>query len=346
MHVLYNMDVCKPYLHTRHVYTFPFHASFSFSLPIAHACFAFKLPQVLGCSRNGHGAHLWFSQPAYPWALLSSDTASNLSGAGLSTLLELPHPSCRHVARSVPASSQPCLVLLPFHPLPSWPQAECGMRQKRDLARSQADLAFLCELEMLLELCEPWTPGLEVKVNIWSLQGCHAHQLHAGLKSVVWSVQASVSVAHASGLSCLWLSTQLVTKVSLLPSLLLWTGTVPATTCTLSALRAEYEFQVAESPPSFLLKCPHLDIRPSPQSNLPLSSTDSAPFVSDEIVTNLFCLNYECPPQISLFTLCPWLLSPFGFHASKFQGFLTSTSGGNHKREGQGGSMGRKSTVN
>ena len=49
----------------------------------------------------------------------------------------------------------PCLVLLPFHPLPSWPQAERDMKQKRDLARSQADLAFLCELEMLLELCEP-----------------------------------------------------------------------------------------------------------------------------------------------------------------------------------------------
>ena len=49
----------------------------------------------------------------------------------------------------------PCLVLLPLHPLPSWPQTECGMRQKRHLARSQADRAFLCELEMLLELCEP-----------------------------------------------------------------------------------------------------------------------------------------------------------------------------------------------
>lgn len=77
-----------------------------FSLPIAHACFAFKLPQVLGCSRNGCGSHLWFSQPAYPWALLSSATASNLSGARLGTLLELPRPSCRHVACSVPASSQ------------------------------------------------------------------------------------------------------------------------------------------------------------------------------------------------------------------------------------------------
>ena len=198
---------------------------------------------------------------------------------------------------------------------------------------------------MLLELCEPWPPGLEVKDNIWTLQGCHEHWLHAGVKSAVWSMQASLSVAHSSCLSCLWLSTQLITKVSLLPSLLLRTGTVPAMTCTLSSLRAEYEFQVAESSPSLLLKSPHSDIRPSPQSNLPLSSTKTVPFASDEIVASLFCLNYECPPQISLFTLCPWLLSPFGFYASKFQGFLTSTSGGNRKREGQGGSMGRKSTV-
>ena len=47
----------------------------------------------------------WLSSSSYPRALFSSAAASTLSGAGLGTLLELPHPSCRHVAHSVPASS-------------------------------------------------------------------------------------------------------------------------------------------------------------------------------------------------------------------------------------------------
>lgn len=97
---------------------------------------------------------------------------SNLSGAG-AALLELPRPSCRHVARSVPASSQGLALSAALPSSLSWPQAECSMKRKRlGLGVRQICLP-VCKLEMLLELCEPWTPGLEVKVNIWSLQGCH-----------------------------------------------------------------------------------------------------------------------------------------------------------------------------
>ena len=304
-----------------------------FSPPIAHVCHTFKLAQVLGCSGDG---------PALvsPARLPVSPFLSGLAPCGAAASF----PQTRGTSGRRLLSG-PCLVLLCPHPLPSWPQSECGIRQKGDLAGSQADRAFLRELEMLLDLSDPWTPGLKVRDNLWTLQGCHAHRLHAGMKSAVWLMQASASVAHTSCLSCLWLSTQPITKARLLPSLLLWTGTVPAMTCMLSSLSAGYEFQVVESSPSPLLKSPHLDLRPSSQSNLSPSPTKSALFASDETVTQLLYLNHKCPPQVSLFTLCPWSLSPFGFYTSKFQGFLTSASGGNHKREGQGGSLGRKSTV-
>ena len=176
-----------------------------FSPPIAHVCYTFKLAQVLGCSGNGPALVSPARLPVSPF--LSSLAPG---GAAASFLQTRGTFGCCLL-------SGPCLVLLCPHPLPSWPQSECGMRQKGDLAGSQADRAFLRELKMLLDLSDPWTPGLKFRDNLWTLQGCHAHRLHAGMKSAVWLMQPSASVAHTSCLSCLWP----ITKARLLPSLLL-----------------------------------------------------------------------------------------------------------------------------
>lgn len=70
---------------------------------------------------------------------------------------------------------------------------------------------------------------------------------------------------------------------------------------------------------------PSLGRRPSPQSNLPEFNQQCTVCIWWNSYKPLLS-QLRMPSSNFLFTLCPWLLSPFGFHASKFQGFLTSTS--------------------